>query len=83
MPIVETKPPNILIIVADDYGWNDIGYHGSEIKTPQLDKLASEGVKLESYYVQPVCTPTRSQLMTGRYQVNIFSICTVFLYDNV
>ena len=61
--------PNIVLIVADDYGWHDIGYHGSVIKTPTLDKLASEGVKLENYYVQPICTPSRSQLMSGRYQV--------------
>ncbi len=65
----ESKQPNILFILADDYGWNDIGYHGSEIRTPTLDRLAAEGVKLENYYVQPICTPSRSQLMTGRYQV--------------
>ena len=66
---VSGKKPNILLVLADDYGWNDIGYHGSEISTPTLDKLAGEGVKLENYYVQPICTPTRSQLMSGRYQV--------------
>ena len=65
----ESKQPNILFLLADDYGYNDIGYHGSEIKTPNLDDLAAEGVKLENYYVQPVCTPTRSQLLSGRYQV--------------
>ena len=63
------KPPHIVLIVADDYGFNDIGYHGSEIRTPNLDKLAAQGVRLENYYVQPICTPTRSQLMSGRYQV--------------
>jgi len=62
--------PNIIFILADDYGFHDIGYHGSEIKTPTLDKLALEGVKLENYYVQPICTPTRSQLMSGRYQIH-------------
>nr|XP_006816647.1 PREDICTED: arylsulfatase B-like [Saccoglossus kowalevskii] len=62
--------PNILLIVADDYGWHDVGYHGSVIETPNLDKLASDGVKLENYYVQPICTPTRSQLMSGRYQIH-------------
>ena len=66
-----TNPPNIILIVADDYGFHDIGYHGSNIKTPWLDKLAAEGVKLENYYVQPICTPTRSQLMSGRYQVKL------------
>lgn len=62
--------PNIILVVADDYGFHDVGYHGSEIKTPNLDKLASEGVKLENYYVQPICTPTRSQLLSGRYQIH-------------
>ena len=64
------KQPHILFILADDYGWHDVGYHGSEIKTPALDKLAAEGVKLENYYVQPICTPSRSQLLSGRYQVS-------------
>ncbi|KAK7094926.1 hypothetical protein V1264_006406 [Littorina saxatilis] len=63
-------PPNIVFVLADDYGFNDVGYHGSEILTPNLDKLAGEGVKLENYYVQPICTPTRSQLMSGRYQIH-------------
>ncbi|XP_041368945.1 arylsulfatase J-like [Gigantopelta aegis] len=64
------KRPNIVFVLADDYGFHDIGYHGSEIKTPHLDKLAAEGVKLENYYVQPICTPSRSQLMSGRYQIH-------------
>ena len=66
--------PNIVFILADDLGYNDVSYHGkdhgSAMKTPTIDKLAGEGVKLGNYYVQPICTPTRSQLMTGRYQVN-------------
>lgn len=65
----KSSQPHILFVLADDFGYNDIGYHGSEIKTPNLDKLAGEGVKLENYYVQPICTPTRSQLLSGRYQV--------------
>ena len=62
-----TDKPNIVFILADDLGFNDVGYHGSKIKTPNIDKLASEGVRLEQFYVQPVCSPTRSSLMTGRY----------------
>lgn len=66
--------PNIVFILADDFGYNDIGYHAqehsSDMKTPCLDQLASEGIKLENYYVQPICTPTRSQLMSGRYQIH-------------
>lgn len=59
--------PNIIYIVADDMGWKDVGYHGSDIKTPNLDKLAATGARLEQYYAQPMCTPTRAALMTGRY----------------
>ncbi|KAK2159862.1 hypothetical protein NP493_1683g00022 [Ridgeia piscesae] len=71
-PNTRTKPsqPNIVFVLADDYGWNDVGYHGSEIKTPTLDRLAADGVKLDNYYVQPICSPTRSQLLSGRYQIH-------------
>ncbi|RUS91746.1 hypothetical protein EGW08_000454 [Elysia chlorotica] len=67
---LRTRPPNIVFIVADDYGHRDIGYHGAEFATPTLDSLAAGGVKLENYYVQPICSPSRSQLMTGRYQIH-------------
>ncbi|MGE3806023.1 MAG: arylsulfatase [Gemmataceae bacterium] len=59
--------PNIIYLLADDLGWTDVGWHQSEIKTPHLDKLAAGGAKLEQFYVQPVCSPTRAALMTGRY----------------
>uniref|UniRef100_A0A2C9JJC2 Sulfatase N-terminal domain-containing protein n=2 Tax=Biomphalaria glabrata TaxID=6526 RepID=A0A2C9JJC2_BIOGL len=62
--------PNIVVIVADDLGYHDVGYHGAKIRTPNIDRLAKEGVRLENYYVQPVCTPSRSQLMTGRYSIH-------------
>jgi len=54
-------------VIADDLGWNDLGYHGSEIPTPAIDSLAKAGVRLERMYAQPMCSPTRSSLMTGRY----------------
>lgn len=57
--------PNIVVIVADDLGNADLGYRGSAIKTPHLDALARGGVRLESYYGLPVCTPARAALMTG------------------
>jgi arylsulfatase A-like enzyme len=63
----ETKP-NIIHIVADDLGWKDVGFNGcTDIKTPNLDALAAGGAKLTQFYVQPMCTPTRAALMTGRY----------------
>src|ERR1051325_3866553 len=59
--------PNIVYLLADDLGFTDVGFHGSQIKTPHIDKLAAGGAKLEAFYVQPVCSPTRAALMTGRY----------------
>jgi arylsulfatase B len=61
------KRPNIIIILADDLGWGDVGFHGSKIKTPNLDQLAKEGVVLNHYYTSPICSPTRAGLLTGRY----------------
>jgi arylsulfatase B len=61
------RKPNILYIVADDLGWKDVGFHGSDIKTPTLDALAANGAKLEQFYAEPMCTPTRAAIMTGRY----------------
>ncbi|KAG5853364.1 hypothetical protein ANANG_G00072520 [Anguilla anguilla] len=69
-PLTPRKPPHIIFILTDDQGFHDVGYHGSDIRTPTLDKLAAEGVKLENYYIQPICTPSRSQLITGRYQIH-------------
>lgn len=59
--------PNIIIILADDMGWGDVGFHGSEIKTPNIDALAREGVVLDQFYTAPICSPTRAGIMTGRY----------------
>jgi arylsulfatase A-like enzyme len=63
------RRPHIVLILADDVGWNDVGYHGSEIETPNLDRLAAEGVQLDQFYTLPGCTPTRAALLTGRYPI--------------
>jgi arylsulfatase A-like enzyme len=66
-PAAQLKP-NIVHIVADDLGWKDVGFNGAtDIKTPNLDKLAAGGARFTQFYVQPMCTPTRAALMTGRY----------------
>jgi arylsulfatase A-like enzyme len=59
--------PNILFILADDLGWADVSYHGSEIMTPNIDNLAETGVRFTHHYVTPWCSPTRACLMSGRY----------------
>lgn len=64
------RPPNVLLIITDDQGFGDIGYHGNpQIRTPNLDRLAAESVRFRNFYVSPVCAPTRSSLMTGRYNI--------------
>lgn len=60
------QKPNIIIIIADDAGWSDFGFHGSEIKTPHMDSLALKGVQLNRFYVNPTCSPTRASFLTGR-----------------
>ncbi|MDH3582871.1 MAG: sulfatase-like hydrolase/transferase, partial [Phycisphaerae bacterium] len=61
--------PNVVLILADDLGWADVGYHGGYIKTPHIDRLAREGVELDRFYVCPMCSPTRASLLTGRYAI--------------
>jgi arylsulfatase A-like enzyme len=53
----KVRPPNIVYIISDDQSWKDVGYHGSDIKTPNIDALAAGGARLEQYYAQPMCTP--------------------------
>lgn len=59
------KGVNVIVIIADDAGWNDVGYNGSEIKTPNIDLLASKGVRLDRFYVAPTCSPSRAALLVG------------------
>lgn len=64
--------PNIVLIITDDAGYGDLGcYGGTDIRTPQLDRLAREGVRLTDFYATPQCTPTRAALISGRYQQRV------------
>ena len=77
----EEKRPNIVIILADDLGYADLGYRGGQVKTPNIDKLAAEGVRLESFYGMPVCTPARAALMTGRYPMR-YGLQTLVIFPS-
>ena len=75
--------PNIIVMVADDLGWNDVGFHGGDIDTPSLDRLAAEGVELNRFYTTPICSPTRAALMTGRDPIRLGVAYGVILpWDN-
>ncbi len=67
LPCQDGQRPNVIVIVSDDQGWADIGYHNPKVYSPRLDALAASGVKFSQHYVMPQCTPTRVALMTGRY----------------
>lgn len=64
---LHAKQPNIVFVLADDLGWGDVAFHGGITPTPHLDRLAREGLELTQHYVAPVCSPTRSGFLTGRY----------------
>ena len=74
---------NVLLIVADDLGYNELGFMNTSrgLHTPHLNFLASQGVALRNYYVQPICSPTRSSLMTGRYPLRIGTQANVIYWD--
>ena len=65
-----TTRPNVILIITDDQGYGDLGFTGNpHVKTPVLDRFASESIRFNEFYVSPVCAPTRSSLMTGRYSL--------------
>ena len=77
----EPLRPNIVFIMADDLGNADLGYRGGQVKTPNIDRLASEGVRLEDFYGEPVCTPSRAALMTGRYPMR-YGLQTLVIFPS-
>src|SRR5664279_4592818 len=68
LPAAPPRPPNIVMIYADDLGYGDLGCYGSKIRTPNLDRMAAEGMRFTQFYsANPVCSPSRAALLTGRY----------------
>ncbi len=62
------RAPNIILIITDDQGWGDVSHHGNNnLHTPHIDQLAAEGASFTNFFVQPVCSPSRAELLTGRY----------------
>ena len=64
-------PPNVVILLADDLGYGDTGFNGSDIETPNIDRIAREGMRLTQFYSLPICTPTRAALMTARDPIKL------------
>lgn len=84
LPVFADKRPNVIVMVADDLGWNDVGFHGGDIDTPSLDRLAAEGVELNRFYTTPICSPTRAALMTARDPIRLGIAYGVILpWDNI
>ena len=68
MASANSDKPNIIVILTDDQGWGDLSIHGNtNISTPNIDRLASQGMAFDRFYVCPICSPTRAEFMTGRY----------------
>ena len=68
--IFSQSKPNVVIILTDDLGWGDVSYHGGYIPTPNIDQLAKDGMEMNRFYANPVCSPTRASLLTGLHIFN-------------
>jgi arylsulfatase A-like enzyme len=69
--------PNVVVLLADDMGWRDAGFHGGKVPTPNIDRIAREGAELTRCYAFPFCSPTRSALLTGRMPIRYGMVYTV------
>jgi arylsulfatase len=77
-----SRPPNIVLIYCDDLGWGDLGCYGSPLKTPNIDRLAAEGMRFTHFYsANPVCSPSRAALLTGRYPTRVQVPNVLFPYS--
>src|SRR4051794_2648098 len=78
-PTLAAERPNVLLVISDDQGYGDLGCHGNPvIKTPNIDRFATQAVECTNFYVCPVCSPTRSTMLTGRYNYRTGIVDTSF-----
>ena len=82
--LLAEEKPNVVILLADDLGWADVGYHGEDvIRTPSLDRLSREGAELNRFYATPICSPTRAALMTARDPIRLgVAYATILPWSN-
>lgn len=80
--LAQNRPPNVVMIYADDLGYGDLGCYGSKIRTPNLDRMAAEGIRFTNFLsANPVCSPSRAALLTGRYPTRVGVPKVLFPYD--
>ena len=79
---IPSPHPNIMLIVADDFGWSNAGWHtnDTQVRTPTLNKMVSEGLELDRMYVYKYCSPTRSSILSGRLPIHVTQYCN---YESV
>ena len=63
--------PNVVMLLLDDLGWSDTGYQGADYSTPTIDSMAAEAIRLNQYYTQPLCSPSRAALLSGKYSYTL------------
>jgi len=83
MSALATAKPNIVLALVDDLGWNYPGYHNPEVNTPTLDRLAKQGVRLESHYTYKYCSPTRAAILIGRYPYHLANTRCNFIPSSI
>lgn len=77
--LVSARPPNVVVLLADDAGWGDYSFNGNrQLATPHIDSIAQAGARFDRFFVQPVCAPTRSEFLTGRYhrRLGVYGVST-------
>ena len=77
--LASAKAPNVVVLLADDAGWGDYSFNGNrQVATPHIDGIAKAGAHFDRFFVQPVCAPTRSEFLTGRYhrRLGVYGVST-------